>query len=456
MILRPHSALLRSQRVPLFATLASALLLAISQADVPADRETSDTRRLEIGHGWAQTSINTTIFRKNSVTSDKTHQYVAYYDPQSYVVLAKRLVGDEDWTIRQTPYQGNVLDAHNSISIALDGDGYLHMAWDHHGDPLRYCRSVKPGSLELTEKLPMLGKDETNVTYPEFYSIGDGDLLFLYRDGESGRGNLVMNRCDRKSREWERIQDKLIDGENERNAYWQVSTVPGSETIHVSWVWRETWDVSTNHDISYAVSNDGGETWLNTSGERYDLPITLETAELAWRIPQESELINQTSMCSDSAGRPYIATYWTPERSSIPQFHLVYHDGSRWNASQIGERKQAFSLSGAGTKRIPVSRPQIMADASGENNRAYLVFRDEERGGRASVAICENLRKPQWRFENLTDVSLGQWEPSYDIPLWERSKKLNLFIQKTGQGDGEKTEDLSPQPVAILEWVPEG
>ena len=64
--------------------------------------------------------------------------------------------------------------------------------------------------------------DEGNVTYPEFYPLTDGDLLFVYRSGSSGRGNLVMNRYSLKDYKWARVQDVLIDGEDKRNAYWQL------------------------------------------------------------------------------------------------------------------------------------------------------------------------------------------------------------------------------------------
>jgi hypothetical protein len=43
-----------------------------------------------------------------------------------------------------------------------DGDGYLHISWDHHGDPLHYARSKAPGSPEL-ETMPMTGKTEENI-----------------------------------------------------------------------------------------------------------------------------------------------------------------------------------------------------------------------------------------------------------------------------------------------------
>lgn len=405
-----------------------------------------------IGDGWAENSVNTTIFRKNSVVSDDTYQFAAYYDVSGKVVVARRALDEESqWEVKQTQLSGQVADAHNSISIALDGDGYLHIAWDHHNNPLRYARSKSPYSLEFVSA-EMIGENESDVTYPEFYSIANGDLIFLYRDGESGRGNLVINRYRTKQREWARTQTKLIDGEEQRNAYWQVYANPNSETIHLSWTWRETWDVSTNHDICYAVSHDGGETWERTDSSEYQLPITAATAEYAIHIPQNSELINQTSMCADSEGRPYIASYWTPRDSDVPQFHIVFFDGEKWASSQVTKRTTPFSLSGGGTKRIPISRPQIFADATGRTEKAYLVYRDEERNNRPTIAICENLANPTWSIQDLATTNLGQWEPSFDIPLWHREKELALFIQKTEQGDGESLKQIPPQPVSILFW----
>jgi hypothetical protein len=126
----------------------------------------------EVGLGWSENTVNTVVFRKNSIVTHKRTQYISYYNAEGYVVLGKRKINTDDWEIKQTQYKGNIRDAHNSISIIVDGDGYLHVSWDHHGHPLRYSKSVEPGSLELTEKLSMIkGKNERNVTYPEFYKL---------------------------------------------------------------------------------------------------------------------------------------------------------------------------------------------------------------------------------------------------------------------------------------------
>ena len=102
--------------------------------------------------------------------------------------------------MKKTQYKGNCADAHNVISIMADDDGYLHMSFDHHGNPLNYCRSLLPNSLKMGDKQTMTGIDENNVTYPEFYRLKNGNLLFVYRSGESGRGNMVMKTYNLKSK----------------------------------------------------------------------------------------------------------------------------------------------------------------------------------------------------------------------------------------------------------------
>jgi hypothetical protein len=402
-----------------------------------------------VGPGWANNSVNAVVFRKNSLVTHGDMQYVAYYDAERYLVLGKRKLGSAQWTTRRTPWQGNAADAHNAISIMVDGAGYLHVSWDHHNNPLRYARGVAPGSLELGAKLAMVGADEAEVSYPEFYRLPNGNLLFFYRLGGSGRGDLIINRYDVATGRWTRLHTNLITGEGKRNAYWQAF-LDHRGTLHLSWVWRESPDVASNHDMAYARSPDGGVTWERSDGTRYALPISAASAEYALRIPQNSELINQTSMAADSEGRPYIASYWRDAGSSVPQYHVIWHTGTAWQVRSLDFRKTPFSLGGQGTKRIPISRPQIMLGAAG----GLLVFRDEERGSKVSVASIADFASGAWQLRDLTATSVGAWEPSYDTELWRRSGILSLFVQDVQQVDGEGRAAVPPSPVSVLDWTP--
>jgi hypothetical protein len=55
---------------------------------------------------------------------------------------------------------------------------------------------------------------------------------------------------------------------------------------------------------------------------------------------------------------------------------------------------------------------------------------------------------------DVTDFSVDDWEPTYDIDLWKDSLQLDVFVQRMEQGDGETLSDLSAQPVYV--WsIPE-
>ena len=440
-----------------------------------------------VGEAYGGTSVNTAVFRANSVVSFRRWQYVAYYDDSSRVVVARRRLPRRpaadlsrtssdsfveplgnpdslrmapeatkacerrsDWTVTVTPYRGNVRDAHNVISLGVDGKGRLHLSFDQHGQPLKYCRGLRPGSMQFGPLEPMTGlPEERDVTYPEFHRLSTGDLLFVYRSGESGRGNLVMNRYNLSKGTWSQIHRVLLDGENQRNAYWQLC-VDARDVIHLSWVWRESWRVETNHDLCYACSRDGGLSWQRSDGTPYELPITFATSEVAWPVPQRSELINQTSMTADTDGHPYIATYWRDADSDVPQYRLVWHDGRSWNSAKVGERHEAFSLSGGGTKMIPIARPRLVVDG---RNRAYYLFRDVERGCRVSMAFCPDIAAvaPKWQVSDLTGFPVDAWEPSIDVELWKDRGRLCVFVQATSQGDGERALQVPPGPVYVME-----
>lgn len=135
------------------------------------------------------------------------------------LIIGKRNLNDRKWILHKTQYKAFCRDAHNIVSIGVDGDGFLHVSFDQHAQKLKYCKSKYPGSLELTELTSMTGYHENSATYPDFHHLSNGDILFN-RDGSSGNGNLVINYYDLKNKKWNNIQKNLIDREKLRNAYW--------------------------------------------------------------------------------------------------------------------------------------------------------------------------------------------------------------------------------------------
>lgn len=416
------------------------LFASCSHHDSPLD---IDVRHIEVklmplSDAYAKNSINTSVFRTNSISSDDNYQVVSYFSDDGYVTLAKRSLNSYNWEIFKTPFNCNCQDAHNGISLCIDGDGYIHIAYDHHVSPLTYRKSLEPYSFNFGPLEYMVDElEEQKVSYPEFYRKNNGNLVFVYRDGGSGNGDCVINEYNVKTKTWSRVQDKLLDGEGQRNAYWQMC-VDNNDNVYVSWVWRESSNVETNHDMCYAYSTNGGYNWYNSLNNTYSMPINAGSAEIAWAIPQNSELINQTSMTTDLYGHPYIATYWRDSNSEVPQYRIIYNNGAEWKSQQVSNRTTPFSLSGAGTKRIPIARPRMVIDELGG---AMFIFRDIERNELVSMYYCNDITNPEWNVKDLTNFSVGAWEPTIDIDRWKRDGVLDIYVQKSYQGDGEVNID---------------
>lgn len=84
----------------------------------------------------------------------------------------------------------------------------------------------------------------------------------------------------------------------------------------------------------------------------------------------------------------------------------------------------------------------------------YLIFRDDERGNRVSVAVSDDFPYASWKIIDLTGTGVGAWEPTYDTQLWEEKGKLHLFVQKVEQVDQEGLAETAPEMINILEWTP--
>lgn len=446
-------------KLSLFVLLGSLLAPQIQAAEAsPAAIKPATTARILpiAGDGWAGSSVNVIAGLQNNLITDGSTQYAAFYAADATLVLARREIGSDAWTSVRTSLTGRVEDAHNTVTLAVDGEGYLHVAWDHHANPLNYARGIAPGSLELGPRRAMTGQHEDSVTYPAFLRLPDGDLLCLYRDGRSGRGNLVLNRYSLRTHEWTQVQANLIDGEGQRSAY-NTAVVDQKGALHLAWVWRDSADVASNHDLCYARSDDGGATWTTTTGDPLSVPLTAANAEYAAHIGTNRSLMNPPSLAVDKEGHPYIANYWAPEDTDIPQYHCVHHDGGKWQIQQVTQRTTPFTLAGTNTKRPPLSRSVLFTQRGWRKPReVFLVYRDDERNGRIVVAECRDFSKGKWELHDLTASPVGAWEPSMDPMQWSRFSQLHLLVQKVEQIDGNDhhAATTAPTPVASLIWSP--
>lgn len=301
-----------------------------------------------------------------ALLTDPPHQYVAFYDAERRMTVGQRPLEASDWTFTVLP-ETIGWDSHNYITMALDRDGYLHLAGNMHSDGLNYFRSTHPHDAStLTRATPMVGDEEDRTTYPKFMTSPAGELLFHYRSGKSGDGFEVYNTYDRETRTWSRLLDTpLIDGEGLRNAYMTGPQKGPDGYYHLAWVWRDTHHCETNNTPSYARSTDL-VTWEKSDGTALTLPITIGTGDVVDPVPPRGGIINGNVRIGFDHQQRVVITYHKYDAEGNTQVYNARREGDGWKIYQATDWDYRWEFSGGGTIHFAVSVYPVQVEADGQ------------------------------------------------------------------------------------------
>ena len=406
-------------------------LLAFSRPGVAADvYRVVDQIEIDTVPSWFPVGF--------SLLTRGDQQYVAYYNAQHQLVVARRALNQRQWDKAELPTKVG-WDSHNYVTMAMDSAGDLHLAGNMHGVPLIYFRAQAPGihDPEPTspktgqapgihdpepvpfsgrfERLPMTGQDEQRCTYPRFLFDTDGRLLFMYRNGGSGNGRRFVNAYDERSKTWTRFLDTpMFDGENERNAYPQGPTRGPDGLFHMVWVWRDTPDCATNHYLSYARSRDLKH-WENVAGQAVPLPFRLAHREVVVDpIPPGGGIINGCErLAFDAANRPVIA-YHKSDANGHMQIYVARFEDDRWQIRAVTDWKKSIDFGGGGA--MPFIGIRLSALTRWEDDLFTLNYRHRDYGS-GRIVLDQATLQPVDRTVNVpAELPRELGRPTIDFP----------------------------------------
>lgn len=260
------------------------------------------------------------------------HQlFIGYYDANRQLTVACRPKRSSKWIFHKVDtWLG--WDTHNSITLGLDKSGHLHVSGNMHADPLVYYKTSDPGDVRSLFRVKTLfdPRQEKRMTYPSFLRGRDDELIYHFRDGGSGSGNEIYLVYDEKSQTWRSLHDgPLLDGQKKHSAYFIGPTRGPDGWFHLVWVWRDTPDAGTNHDLSYARSPDL-VSWERADGISLNLPITIETGDVVDAVPSGGGMLNGNTLINfDPEGHALIA-YFKHDQGGNTQIHIARKIEDGW------------------------------------------------------------------------------------------------------------------------------
>ena len=343
-----------------------------------------------------------------SLLTHQNRQYIAYYNASRNMVVGQRNLNDSKFeltimpaTSRETSGGTSTVlgwDSHNSVTLGIDPEGYLHLSGNMHVHPITYFRSTKPNDIStLKQEMSMVGTNENRCTYPHFMKTREGELIFHYRDGSSGSGNEIYNLFNSKTLKWQRLLDTpLTDGQGLMNAYQTQPTLLADNWYHVYWVWRDTPDCSTNHDLSYIKSPDL-KNWFNAFGEPVKLPVTLDNKSvIVDPIPVKGGIINlAASLCSDNNDKPLFA-YHKYDAAGNLQFYTARLAGKKWEIKLLTNWDYRWEFSGNGSinTEVRVGAFKNRGDGYYELGYGHIKYGNGTFLLNEKMEICGQVRKP--------------------------------------------------------------
>lgn len=451
-------------------------------------------------NGYAGSAINSIAFAQDNLITVGEQQFISYYrrhatnsshPANNTIVIGRRHVGGEVWEFFSTPFVSfNINDTHNVISMAIDGDGVIHMSWGMHGNSLLYAKSTTSvlgdGPIVMTSLGTggMTGQ-ESAVTYPKFLTLPDGDVLFLFRELGSGNGDWYLNRYDTGTDTWSPVH---ANGSGVAQPFFKGSgftltncfypdrlTLGPDGALHISGVFRYNSSsqagqsgYQTNHRYVYMRSMDGGTTWQRSDGSTVSLPAinnavflnlgASHVPEIVKDLPEGHSIMNESGMTTDSADRPIIANWWADNASAgdhTRQYHIFFLDENGWHQRTLSARvidnpSQKFSEGQLGSSYM--GRPVVLTDAE---DRIIVIYNDSRFAGITAVfsePLAQDPTREQWTRINITHENLGFWEATYDEPRWKQDGVLQMLYQKLPGSGASYASTNNSTPLSVVEW----
>jgi hypothetical protein len=167
------------------------------------------------------------------------------------------------------------------------------------------------------------------------------------------------------------LDEPLVDGKGERNAYLHGPVLGPDDYYHLIWVWRDTPDAETNHDLSYAKSKDLVH-WEQSDGTPQQLPITFENCEIIDPVPVKQGMINGNTVIGFDQQNRLVITYHKFDPQGNTQVYNARKEEGDWKVYQATNWNFRWYFEGRGSlnSRVDVF-PVVMEE--GQLTQKYYI-----------------------------------------------------------------------------------
>ena len=183
---------------------------------------------------------------------------------------------------------------HNQPSLAVDGDGYVHVFTSMHHNSWRYYRSAEPFSVDFTEAGDDMPDQDVFWTYPVIKRDAAGDLWLIIRGGpaddmEARSGYLF--HYDTSAKSWTRVSRWAH--RSGYSVYPDDIQFSSDGDVHLQWEWSQAPASAGRHEGSYIRYRPSTGKFKTITGQEVAVPVTQDTPNVVFQPLTSGETYGQ-------------------------------------------------------------------------------------------------------------------------------------------------------------------
>ncbi|TQV70547.1 hypothetical protein FKG94_21225 [Exilibacterium tricleocarpae] len=316
----------------------------------------------------AQEQLSTTVDKSNQAGWWKPlavaggRQYFAFNEPGSANNNHRGVVAVKDagvWQYGNLKTSGGGLWQHNDDlghdqpTIAIDGDGFIHVFTDMHNDGWRYFRSAAANDVsDIRQKFDIL-PNGGSLTYPVANTAPNGDVYLIIRNragGQGGKGELI--HWNNAANTWNHVATFAFNPND--MVYPDDLVVDSAGIVHFIFQWSAGGTNPMRHYGSYLQYNPATGNFKTANGATVSTPVSLATPDLFFQglepgeqfIPQPNPTtsagkgMQSAKLALDGLNKPSVVYRYRTSGSSGSRDYDVYR--IRWNGSAWVDKELLF------------------------------------------------------------------------------------------------------------------
>lgn len=283
------------------------------------------------------------------LVSRNGNDYVSYLNsnsPQDDVFVARR-AADGTWETRDTGVNAIYDVGHTQTSLAIDGQGFLHVAYGMHNNSMRLVTSnlaeSVSGGFSAPSASALTAFAGGAYTYPNMTTAPNGDVYMIVRDQRSSYANQQgrLFRFDNVGRVWSELPP--FAGQNGTTVYPDQILADEAGDLHIIWEWAAGGAQAARHYGSYARFDPETNKYFRADGVAYASgPIGIAAADIYQGLEGTETFtanlhgVQSAKLALDDDGRPLIAYgYSTTGTDSGYQHRFARWTGSEWTHDTV-------------------------------------------------------------------------------------------------------------------------